>query len=521
MAVHNAPGDDRGRAAARRRARARRRRRRPRRGVRRDRAAHPRAARARPLRPDAVHDGPARGLVPSGAAARRRAHGRVRGALLLRARAGAAARARAPAAVHLARPLRRPAREARRARPRPLGGSYRVLVDANQHVDREAAVRSGRRLLRQEHDGAHAPARLLGRARHARHDRRARADAAARAPTAARARAASTPARPARSTSPACSTRRAASRTGRRRRSPCPEPYRAELGAQVYGCDICQDVCPWNRGVERRRARARAGRGRARRSAWRGSRRTRASSSTSSTGSTCRETTRAGCAATRSSRSATSARTSRGRAARFERHAEGDDELLAEHARWALARLEERCSVSAATRTPTPARARRPAPARGAPGRVRRRRRARPAHAARIDHRLRSDAPATRRRALPGAADQLLGVIGREAERLASLVNDVFDVARIEADSFSYSFAEVDVGARRRRGGRRRRWRGGADGVVRAWSSRRLCRACARRSRPAPAGAREPDRQRGQVLAAGRVVEVARKRGGRPRRWSR
>ena len=35
--------------------------------------------------------------------------------------------------------------------------------------------------------------------------------------------------------------------------SAIPEEYRAELGAMVYGCDICQDVCPWNRGVEKRR----------------------------------------------------------------------------------------------------------------------------------------------------------------------------------------------------------------------------------------------------------------------------
>jgi epoxyqueuosine reductase len=35
--------------------------------------------------------------------------------------------------------------------------------------------------------------------------------------------------------------------------APVPEQFRAELGDMVYGCDICQDVCPWNRGVEKRR----------------------------------------------------------------------------------------------------------------------------------------------------------------------------------------------------------------------------------------------------------------------------
>jgi epoxyqueuosine reductase len=32
-----------------------------------------------------------------------------------------------------------------------------------------------------------------------------------------------------------------------------PSAYREEIGAMVYGCDICQEVCPWNRAVEKRR----------------------------------------------------------------------------------------------------------------------------------------------------------------------------------------------------------------------------------------------------------------------------
>jgi epoxyqueuosine reductase len=136
---------------------------------------------------------------------------------------------------------------------RRLGGTYRVLVDANQHVDREAAARSG--------VGFYGKNTLLITRRHGSWvvlgtlvtdveleptppldldcgDCRLCIDAC---PTGALDEPGTLD-----------STRCLSYWT----QAPAPPPaeYRAELSAQVYGCDICQDVCPWNRGVEKRRA---------------------------------------------------------------------------------------------------------------------------------------------------------------------------------------------------------------------------------------------------------------------------
>jgi epoxyqueuosine reductase len=135
---------------------------------------------------------------------------------------------------------------------RKLGGSYRVLVDANQHVDREGAARSGvgfygknTLLITRRHgswvvlgtlitDVELEPSPPLGLDCG---ECRLCIDAC---PTGALDE-------PGTLDSTRCLS------YWTQAQAPPPAEYRAALGAQVYGCDICQDVCPWNRGIEKRR----------------------------------------------------------------------------------------------------------------------------------------------------------------------------------------------------------------------------------------------------------------------------
>jgi epoxyqueuosine reductase len=135
---------------------------------------------------------------------------------------------------------------------RALGGSYRVLVDANQHVDREAAVRAG--------VGFYGKNTMLITRRHGSWVVLGTLITDVEIEPAARLE---LDCGSCRLCVDACPTGAldepgtlAATRCltyWTQAPAPIPAEYRAELGDQVYGCDICQDVCPWNRGVERRR----------------------------------------------------------------------------------------------------------------------------------------------------------------------------------------------------------------------------------------------------------------------------
>jgi epoxyqueuosine reductase len=135
---------------------------------------------------------------------------------------------------------------------RRVGGSYRVLVDANQHVDRAGAARSGvgffgknTMLITQRHGSWVVLGTLIS-------DQELESTPPLDLDCGA-----------CRLCIDACPTG-ALDEPGTLDATRClsywtqapasiPEPYREPLGSQVYGCDICQDVCPWNRGVEKRR----------------------------------------------------------------------------------------------------------------------------------------------------------------------------------------------------------------------------------------------------------------------------
>jgi len=136
---------------------------------------------------------------------------------------------------------------------RRVGGAYRVLVDANQHVDREAAARSGvgfygkNTMLITRRFGSWVVLGTLVTS--AEVDSTPPLDAGCGSCTLC---------------IDACPTN-ALDEPGvldstrclsywTQSSSAAPEDVRAALGDRVYGCDICQDVCPWNRGVEKRRA---------------------------------------------------------------------------------------------------------------------------------------------------------------------------------------------------------------------------------------------------------------------------
>src|SRR5688572_20262303 len=136
---------------------------------------------------------------------------------------------------------------------RQIGGTYRIFVDANQHVDREGAARAGvgfygkNTLLITRGYGSWVVLGTLV----------TDVEIEASAPLeldcgSCRLCIDACPTHALEEAGVLDSTRCLSYWT--QAPEPIPEEHREALGSQVYGCDICQDVCPWNRGVEKRRA---------------------------------------------------------------------------------------------------------------------------------------------------------------------------------------------------------------------------------------------------------------------------
>jgi epoxyqueuosine reductase len=129
-------------------------------------------------------------------------------------------------------------------------------------------------------------------------------------------------------------------------RGPIPEPLRGPQQSWVFGCDVCQEVCPWNLRAKRRVPPDDAGlrADLAPREAWRAP----ALARLLALGEEEFRALAGGTALTRTRwrglvRNALVAAGNSGDARLIlavRRHAEGADPLLAEHARWALGKLE-------------------------------------------------------------------------------------------------------------------------------------------------------------------------------------
>jgi epoxyqueuosine reductase len=138
---------------------------------------------------------------------------------------------------------------------RRLGGSYRVLVDANQHVDRAGAERSGVGFIGKNTmliTRAHGSWVVLGTlVTDVEVEATPPLDAGCGSCTLcidACPTGALDDAEPGVLDSTRCLS------YWTQTPGEMPGDVMDALEDRVYGCDICQDVCPWNRGVEKRRA---------------------------------------------------------------------------------------------------------------------------------------------------------------------------------------------------------------------------------------------------------------------------